>query len=86
MRERPCPVEGCRTWIGGELMCSRHYGYLPVSVLADLARKKSRGGIDGKAYRAACQTAIDYVNRGRRQRLHERRRDRVALVPGGSRR
>jgi hypothetical protein len=69
MRERPCPISGCRTWIGEELMCARHYRRLPVSILASIerARRVTRSR-ESAAYVAACRTAIDYVNRANRSR------------------
>jgi hypothetical protein len=71
MRKRPCPVHGCKTWIGFELMCARHYRQLPDSILAAIKRAAdSTRSLDSTAYRAACRTAIAYVNRRKRSRFH----------------
>ena len=63
MRERPCPVHGCRTWIGVELMCVRHWQQLPDSIVAAIHRAQRTTGLDSAAYRAACRTAVAWINR-----------------------
>jgi hypothetical protein len=82
-RERPCPVDGCKTWIGDELLCIRHWNRLPDSIRATIrrAREKTRSR-DAAAYQVACATAIRWLNdrvRARRQERRERIQRRKAV-------
>ena len=65
MRERPCPVDGCPNWTHA-IACPRHYAKLPDTILAPLSRTSKANGLDSKAYRAAYETAVRYLNRRKR--------------------
>jgi len=70
MHERPCPIDCCKTWITDQLCCARHWRQLPASIVSDIERTLRTSGRDSRAYRAACDNAVRWLNRRRKRRFY----------------